>query len=109
MTSRPGAQPADEWTFVRQDDEVETDEPVDPSPELAALHIEQMVTPARDAGRTDVALGDPPDAPNVPEIRFDDEQPEQAAERESETETDLEEILESQHFSFEDEASNGNG
>jgi hypothetical protein len=104
MPPRNQPQPADEWTFVPRDDEVDTDEPAAPSAETAAMHLEQTLTPADDVGRADVALGD---ATEGPEYNFADEESERAAPEavrpEGEGEPDLEEILESQHYAFEPE------
>jgi hypothetical protein len=104
MPSRHEPQPSDEWSFVPQDDEVVTDEPVTPSAETAAMHVEQPTTPAEDAGRADVALGD--DA-GEPRSNFEDEEPEDtvadAQAPEGDEEPDLEKILESQNYAFEDE------
>ncbi len=103
MPARNEPQPADEWTFVPQDDEV-ADEPLTPSAEAAAMHVEHAATPAEDAGRADVALGE---ATEAPEVTFEDEEPEHPSEQpeaaDGEAEPDLEEILESQNYSFENE------
>jgi hypothetical protein len=107
------AQPPDEWTFLRPE-EFDHDEEVErvsgamaQAPEETAMHLEAPVSLVRDPGRTDVDVG----AGNVTEddlevsaVYFDDEEPEgpgNGPDADADHEPDLEEILESQHYSFE--------
>jgi hypothetical protein len=95
-------QPLDEWEFLPGDDELT--ETVGLSAEAAALHVEGDVhdaLPAEDPGRAEVVLD--ADSNGGPVTYFEDEQPEGAppwAEADDETEPDLEQVLESQHYAF---------
>ena len=97
-------QPEDEWQFLPNDDEWEDESKV-VAPEAGALHIERGRRPAaEDPGRSEVDLGEA--APvAAPASYFEDEQPEEAppATAADEEETDLETILEGQHYAFEPE------
>ncbi len=110
MPSHP-PQPLDEWDFLGNDDADDGD----PAPELAkaaevaAMHRDARAfeTPAEDPGRADVALGASGSEP-VARTYFSDEEPEETADgpvrlrtEDDDHEPDLEEILESQHYSFE--------
>jgi hypothetical protein len=102
-------QPSDEWTFLRpdefvDDDEVErADRAVERQPEELAMHVTRIDQPAfQDPGRSDVEIGAGDDEDLSPVTYFDDEEPESGdrSEPEDEHEPDLEEILESQHYTF---------
>lgn len=91
-------QPSDEWQYVRQDDDIDPVEGVVEA-EDATVHVERDVADAR--AWSDRDPGDDPDA--TPAYHFDDEEPdvgEPRARSGDEHEPDLEEILESQHYSF---------
>jgi hypothetical protein len=111
MSSYP-TQPLDEWDFLPDDDDRGDGDPA-PSlaraAEVAAIHRDARAseTPAEDAGRSDVALAEVGAAP-VPRRYFEDEEPDESpadivvqASTPDDHEPDLEEILESQHYSFE--------
>ncbi len=92
MTTR---QPSDEWEFL-PDDVTDADEPtVTSAAEAAALHIEGATA----AGAMVEA---PADAPPI--FYFEDEQPEDAEPRRYDdgAEPDLVDLLESQHYLFEE-------
>ena len=110
MPSQP-PQPLDEWDFLDDDDADDGD----PTPalaqaaEVAAIHRDARAfgTPAEDPGVADVALGTAGSEP-VSRTYFSDEEPESSPDdpvrpraETDEHEPDLEEILESQHYSFE--------
>lgn len=106
-------QPDDEWTFLRPDEFVDDNELdrleaiAERGPEETAMHEVALGDRAvEDPGRADVetdalAPAEPPEA-----VYFDDEQPEQAPAsadtEDSDEEPDLEQILESQHYAFEE-------
>lgn len=102
--------PKDQWKFIPSDDELGEEireGATDEGPETAAVHVEaeRESTPAEDPGRSDVQLGDrgTEDWEDTPVRYLDDEQPEFGADGdsfESDTEEDLEEILEEQHYAF---------
>ncbi|KAA0236275.1 MAG: hypothetical protein JJLCMIEE_00027 [Acidimicrobiales bacterium] len=99
--------PKDQWKFIPSDDELGEDAD-DEGPEAAAVHVEAEhdSTRAEDPGRSDVQLGDrgTDDWEDTPVRYLEDEQPEFGADGESsdsDTEEDLEEILEEQHYAFE--------
>jgi GT2 family glycosyltransferase len=107
-------QPSDEWTFLRPDEFVDddaverADQAAERQPEEQAMHVSPIDRlPANDPGRADVDTGTPSgdDADERSTVSyFDDEEPEWTSEDERpptvEHEPDLEEILESQHYTF---------
>lgn len=101
-------QPKDEWTFLRPDEfvddnEVERiDQVVERGPEETAMHVEHLRRPVTDPGQSDVEVGSASEQ-EMPVSYFEDEQPEATAspEVDQEREPDLEELLESQHYAFE--------
>jgi hypothetical protein len=101
-------QPADEWDFVPADDD---EEPAAVAPEVTAIHISRRPsrTPARDRGRSDVDLGEADTEATA--LGFDDEEPEIGAapldDRREDADVDLEDLLESQHYSFDADAGDG--
>jgi hypothetical protein len=94
-------QPADEWATVR-DGDGELPEPAR-APELAALHLTRPEgTRARDPRHADVDLGERDELP--PHVSFDDEEPEEGlSDDDGDTEPDLEDLLESQHYALGDD------
>ena len=95
--------PDDEWDYLPRDDELATGaDDSDVPAEEAALHVvDDDVSRAADPGRSDVTVGDTDDRPA--EAHFPDEDT-GASSGDAEHEPDLEEILESQHYAFPDEA-----
>lgn len=97
--------PDDEWDYVPRDDELTSGDDVEVSAEEAAVHVvDDDASRAEDPGRSDVTVGDTDDRPA--EAHFPDEDTGETAPG-PEHEPDLEEILESQHYAFPDEADAG--
>jgi len=111
MPSHP-IQPLDQWDFLADEDDTGDGDPTSDlarAAEIAAMHRDthDVETPAEDPGRSDVVLADAGDGP-VSQTYFSDEEPDGSpadsvapASATEDHEPDLEEILESQHYSFE--------
>jgi hypothetical protein len=115
------AQPQDEWTYLRpeefaDDDELERiDHRFDTGAEDAALHVIELdgnepASTAIDAGQTFVVAT----MPEMPTSYFDDEEPDARRDSPDQPTTDdavdadeepaLDQILTSQHYSFDEES-----
>jgi hypothetical protein len=99
-------QPKDEWVFLRTDEFVDDetlesiDADVEQGPEERAIHVERITRPDTKPSRTRPVRAEP----SPPVTYFDDEEPESGARRPvrpDDHEPDIEELLESQHYSFE--------
>lgn len=112
----PGGQPDDGWTFLQPEDfgddadleRIQRDATRDP--ETAAIHVHRSDRPLRDPGVADVATGAPDDRPPGA-VYFSDEEPDVGdgarSTQDPEVEPELQEILESQHYTFEDDDDDG--
>lgn len=107
-------QPQDEWVYLRpeeyaDEEEIEAvDRAAGRPPEESAMHVERLAGRRRrhrvdDPGRADVSTGAPTDDDGMPVDYFEDEEPERPSppSRTDDREPDLEDMLESQHYSFE--------
>jgi hypothetical protein len=112
-------QPSDEWTFLRPDEWLDdnaqawTEPLTERGPEELAMHETSLSDRAvYDPGRADVDTTMTVPVVDEPVTYFDDEEPEVAVttapldtDPDADEEPDLEEILESQHYAFEDDDS----
>ena len=106
--------PKDQWKFIPSDDNLSDDSPAE-EPEETAVHIEPdfRVACAEDPGRSDVELADhgTDDWEGTPVRHLDDEQSEFGDDGENasdtESEDDLERILEEQHYAFDNKDEEG--
>ncbi len=111
MAQRPAhhAMPDDAWEFLDSEDDTTT---ATRSSEEAAMHTtrDQPVLALRDPAAREVDIGYDDDAPVA--RWFDDEEPEPpyalSRNGDSDTDVDLEDILETQHYAFPDEDDNEN-
>jgi len=107
MTTNQSVQVLHEWDFLFVHDESVIE--VRRAIKVAALHFEsETSTPATDPARSDVDVGLTADDSRLPVGYFDDEQPEdhesEVVEVDDDRQTNLEQLLASQHYTFADES-----